>query len=80
MKIVVVGPFQAGKSEYIRKLDNNAINIHTITKNGAKCTIGMDIGNVKIDGIKISLYLFLMGQMQIWMILPSRFLTKSALL
>jgi len=56
MKIVVCGPFQCGKSEYINALDNNAINISTIDKNKNKITIGMDIGNIKIDGVKISLF------------------------
>lgn len=56
MKIIVVGPFQSGKSKYIQALDNDALNIMTKDRNDNECTIGMDIGTYNFEGIKISLF------------------------
>jgi signal recognition particle receptor subunit beta len=56
MKILIVGPFQSGKSKYIEALDKDALNIMTKDKNDKECTIGMDIGSYNFEGIKISLF------------------------
>ncbi|MCP4761764.1 MAG: GTP-binding protein [archaeon] len=56
MKILVTGPFQCGKSAYISALDSTALNIMTRDRNNHECTIGMDIGTVNINGIRISLF------------------------
>lgn len=56
MKIIVTGPFQCGKSSYIQALDDKALNIMTLDKNQKSCTIGMDIGSLIKNGLKISLF------------------------
>lgn len=56
MKIIVTGPFQCGKSSLIKAFDKKSLNIMTIDKNHKCCTIGMDIGSLYRDGIKISLF------------------------
>ena len=56
MKIIVAGPFQVGKSKYIAALDKKALNIMTLDKNDKECTIGMDIGSLECDGMKVLLF------------------------
>ena len=57
MKIVVAGPFQCGKSTFVKKLDDSALNISTIDKKGKVCTIAMDIATINMDNnVKISLF------------------------
>lgn len=56
MKFLVTGAFQCGKSQFIQSLDKNALNIASYDKNNWKCTVGMDIGNTKSNGLEITLF------------------------
>ncbi len=56
MKFLVTGAFQCGKSSYISSLDKNALNIASYDKNGWKCTVGMDVGNTKSNGLDITIF------------------------
>lgn len=50
------GPQQSGKSSYIRSLDPNALNIEAKGKDEKLYTVGMDLGNVKLNGFDCSLF------------------------
>jgi small GTP-binding protein len=56
MKFLVSGAFQCGKSQYIQALDENALNIASYDKNGWKCTVGMDVGNIRGNGLDITVF------------------------
>jgi small GTP-binding protein len=56
MKFLVTGAFQCGKSQYIESLDKNALNIASYDKNNWKCTVGMDIGNTRSNGLEITIF------------------------
>ncbi len=56
MKFLVTGAFQCGKSQYIQALDKNALNVASYDKNGWKCTVGMDIGNTRSNGLEITIF------------------------
>lgn len=56
MKFLVTGAFQCGKSQFIKSIDKNALNIASLDKNGWKCTVGMDVGNTKSLGLDITLF------------------------
>ena len=50
------GPQQSGKSSYIRSLDQNALNVEAKGKDEKLYTVGMDLGNVKLNGFDCSLF------------------------
>ena len=50
------GPLQSGKSSYIRSLDQNALNVEAKGKDEKLYTVGMDLGNVKLNGFDCSLF------------------------
>jgi len=52
----VSGPQQSGKSSYIRSLDPNALNVEAKGKDEKLYTVGMDLGNVKLNGFDCSLF------------------------
>ncbi len=56
MKFLVTGAFQCGKSQYIQSLDKNALNICSYDKNNWKCTVGMDVGSTRSNGLEITLF------------------------
>ena len=56
MKIVVTGPAQSGKSSYIRSLDPGALNVEAKGRDQKLYTVGMDLGNVKLNGFDCSLF------------------------
>jgi len=56
MKFLVTGAFQCGKSQYIESLDKNALNIASYDKNNWKCTVGMDVGNTRSNGLEITIF------------------------
>ncbi|MBN2155698.1 MAG: hypothetical protein JW776_06625 [Candidatus Lokiarchaeota archaeon] len=56
MKFLVTGAFQCGKSQYIQALDKNALNIASYDKNNWKCTVGMDLGSTRSNGLDITLF------------------------
>ncbi len=56
MKFLVTGAFQCGKSLLIQAYDKNALNIASIDKNGWNCTVGMDVGSTRSNGLDITLF------------------------
>ncbi|MFW9937304.1 MAG: ATP/GTP-binding protein [Candidatus Thorarchaeota archaeon] len=56
MKIVVSGPLQCGKSSFIRKLDENALNVEAKARDNKYYTVGMDLGCVKLNGFDVFLF------------------------
>ena len=56
MKIVVSGPLQCGKSSFIRKLDENALNVEAKARDNKYYTVGMDLGWVKLNGFDVFLF------------------------
>jgi small GTP-binding protein len=56
MKIVVSGPLQCGKSSFIRKLDENALNVEAKARDNKLYTVGMDLGCVKLNGFDVFLF------------------------
>lgn len=56
MKFLVTGAFQCGKSQFIQALDKNALNIASLDKNNWNCTVGMDIGSTRSNGLDITLF------------------------
>jgi small GTP-binding protein len=56
MKIVVTGPLQCGKSSFIRKLDDNALNVEAKARDNKYYTVGMDLGCIKLNGFDVFLF------------------------
>ncbi|MFX0060307.1 MAG: ATP/GTP-binding protein [Candidatus Hodarchaeota archaeon] len=56
MKIVVTGPLQCGKSSFIRKLDENALNVEAKARDNKYYTVGMDLGCIKLNGFDVFLF------------------------
>jgi len=56
MKIVVSGPLQCGKSSFIRKLDDRALNVEAKARDNKYYTVGMDLGCVKLNGFDVFLF------------------------
>lgn len=56
MKIVVSGPLQCGKSSFIRKLDERALNVEAKARDNKYYTVGMDLGCVKLNGFDVFLF------------------------
>jgi signal recognition particle receptor subunit beta len=47
---------QSGKSKYIQSLDPNALNVEAMGKDQKLYTVGMDLGNVKLNGFDVALF------------------------
>ncbi|MFW9951848.1 MAG: ATP/GTP-binding protein [Candidatus Thorarchaeota archaeon] len=56
MKIVVSGALQAGKSSYIKFLDDKALNVEAKARDNKYYTVGMDLGCVKLNGFDVFLF------------------------
>ena len=56
MKIVVSGALQAGKSSYIKALDEKALNVEAKARDNKYYTVGMDLGCVKLNGFDVFLF------------------------
>jgi len=56
MKIVVSGPLQCGKSSFISKLDEHALNVEAKARDNKYYTVGMDLGCVKLNGFDVFLF------------------------
>ena len=56
MKIVVSGPLQCGKSSFIRYFDDKALNVEAKARDNRYYTVGMDLGNVKLNGFDVFLF------------------------
>jgi small GTP-binding protein len=56
MKIVVSGPLQCGKSSFIRKLDEKALNVEAKARDNKFYTVGMDLGIVRLNGFDVFLF------------------------
>ncbi len=56
MKIVVSGALQAGKSSFIKYLDDKALNVEAKARDNKYYTVGMDLGCVKLNGFDVFLF------------------------
>jgi len=56
MKIVVSGPLQCGKSSFIRNFDDKSLNVEAKARDNRYYTVGMDLGNVKLNGFDVFLF------------------------
>jgi small GTP-binding protein len=56
LKIVVSGALQAGKSSYIKYLDDKALNVEAKARDNKYYTVGMDLGCVKLNGFDVFLF------------------------
>ncbi len=56
LKIVVLGPYHAGKSSFIRSIDPEARHTEARTQDGGHTTVALDFGRTFIGGKKIYLY------------------------
>ena len=56
MKVVVSGALQAGKSSYIKYLDEKALNVEAKARDNKYYTVGMDLGMVKLNGFDVFLF------------------------
>lgn len=56
MKIVVSGPLQCGKSSFIRHFDDKSLNVEAKARDNRYYTVGMDLGNVKLNGFDVFLF------------------------
>ena len=56
MKIVISGPLQCGKSSFIRYFDDKALNVEAKARDNRYYTVGMDLGNVKLNGFDVFLF------------------------
>jgi len=56
MKIVVSGPLQCGKSSFIRYFDDKSLNVEAKARDNRYYTVGMDLGNVKLNGFDVFLF------------------------
>jgi small GTP-binding protein len=53
---VVSGALQAGKSSYIKYLDEKALNVEAKARDNKYYTVGMDLGCVKLNGFDVFLF------------------------
>ncbi|MHA2008871.1 MAG: GTPase [Promethearchaeota archaeon] len=53
---MVSGPSQSGKSEFIKALDENALNVEAKGKDNKYHTVGMDLGSLKLNGFDCYLF------------------------
>jgi small GTP-binding protein len=53
---VVSGALQAGKSSYIKALDEKALNVEAKARDNKYYTVGMDLGCVKLNGFDVFLF------------------------
>ncbi|NHJ23184.1 MAG: hypothetical protein EAX89_01315 [Candidatus Lokiarchaeota archaeon] len=56
LKIVVSGALQAGKSSFIKYLDDKALNVEAKARDNKYYTVGMDLGCVKLNGFDVFLF------------------------
>ena len=56
MKILVTGALQSGKSNFIKHFDPNALNVEAKGANSKTYTVGMDLGNIRMNGFQVYLF------------------------